>query len=257
MGDALPPRVALVTGAGRRIGRALALGLADEGLDVAVHYHASVEAARRTVEEIAERGRRGWCCRADLADPEAAGRLVDAVTGELGRLDVLVNSAAGFESALLTASDAELWARVLPLNLRAPALLTAAAAKHLGREAREGGRAGLVVNLADLSALFPWRGYAAHGAAKAGLLHLTRVAALELAPQVRVNAIVPGPILPPPGLSEDDAAWREVWERVPLGRPGRLENVTAALTYLLANEFVTGEILTVDGGEHLLGSTKR
>lgn len=249
-------RVALVTGGARRLGRALALGLAEDGLDVAVHYGSSEEAARRTVEDVTRRGAAARPFQADLADPEAPGRLIAAVVGAFGRLDVLVNSAAGFESRPLVETDADLWERVLPVNLRAPMLLLAAAAPHLGRAARAGGPAGLAVNMVDLSALFPWRGYAVHGAAKAGLLQLTRSAALELAPEVRVNAIVPGPILPPPGVAEESEQWRAMGERLPLRRPGRPENVVRALSYLLADDFVTGEALTVDGGEHLLGNTK-
>lgn len=250
-------RVALVTGAGRRLGRAMALRLAEEGLDVAVHYRGSVDGARRTAEEVAERGVEGHTFQADLGRATEPSRLVDAVLERFGRLDVLVNSAATFESAPLGEVDAGLADRVLAVNLRAPLLLVAAAAAHLGRAAPSGGPAGLVVNMVDLSAVFPWRGYAAHGAAKAGLLQLTRTAALELAPAVRVNAILPGPILPPPGVSVDSDAWRAVGESVPLRRPGRPDHVAEALTYLLRNDFVTGEALTVDGGEHLLGSTKR
>lgn len=250
-------RVALVTGAGKRLGRALALRLGEEGLDVAVHYRGSEQEARETVEELEALGVEGRAFRADLAEEGAAARLVEEVAAAFGRLDVLVNSAASFLSRALAESDAALVDRVLAVNLRAPLLLTAAAAPHLGRAAREGGPAGLVVNMIDLSARFPWRGYAVHGAAKAGLLQLTRTAALELAPHVRVNAILPGPILPPPGVSSESEAWRATGERVPLGRPGGPENVARALAYLLENDFVTGEALAVDGGEHLLGSTKR
>ena len=250
-------RTALVTGAAQRLGRALALRLAEEGLDVAVHYRGSEEAARRTAAQLRARGAAAEIFRADLSEPDAPRDLIAAVVDAFGRLDVLVNSAASFLSRPLAESDAELWDRVFPVNLRAPMLLTASAARHLGRAASGGGPAGLVVNMVDLSALHPWRGYAVHGAAKAGLLQLTRTAALELAPSVRVNAIVPGPILPPPGVSEESEVWRRTGERVPLGRPGSPANVAAALSYLLTNDFVTGAALSVDGGEQLLGSTKR
>jgi len=250
-------RTALVTGAAQRLGQALALRLAEEGLDVAVHYRGSEEAARRTAAQLRDRGAAAEIFRAELSEPDAPRDLISAVVDVFGRLDVLVNSAASFLSRPLAESDAELWDRVFAVNLRAPALLTASAAPHLGQAASAGGPAGLVVNMVDLSGLYPWRGYAVHGAAKAGLLQLTRTAALELAPSVRVNAIVPGPILPPPGVSEGSDAWRRTGERVPLGRPGRPANVAAALSYLLTNDFVSGEALSVDGGEHLLGSTKR
>lgn len=250
-------RVALVTGAARRLGRALALRLGQEGLAVAVHYGRSAAQARRTVEELGALGVEARGIQADLADAGAAARLVEEAAAAFGGLDVLVNSAASFESRPLPATDAELVDRVLAVNLRAPLLLLAAAAPHLGRAAAGGGPAGLVVNMLDLSARFPWRGYAVHGAAKAGLAQLTRAAALELAPAVRVNAILPGPILPPPGLSAESDEWRAAGERLPLRRTGGPENVARALSYLLHDDFVTGEVLTVDGGEHLLGNTKR
>jgi NAD(P)-dependent dehydrogenase (short-subunit alcohol dehydrogenase family) len=250
-------RTALVTGAAKRLGQALALRLAEEGFDVAVHYRGSEEAARRTAAQLRERGAAAEVFRADLSEPDAPRDLIAAVVETFGRLDVLVNSAASFLSRPLAESDAALWDRVFPVNLRAPALLTASAAPHLAHAASGGGPAGLVVNMVDLSALYPWRGYAVHGAVKAGLLQLTRTAALELAPSVRVNAIVPGPILPPPGVAEESEAWRRTGERIPLGRPGDPANVAAALSYLLTNDFVTGDVLSVDGGEHLLGSTKR
>jgi pteridine reductase len=249
-------RVALVTGAGRRLGREIALALGRAGFGVAVHHGNSAEAAQATVEELASMGVRAAAVGADLRQPDAIEDLLASVETIFGRLDVLVNSAASFERRPLLEIDATSWDDVLALNLRAPFLCLRAAAPLLARSARAGGEAGAVVNLCDLSAFVPWRGHAHHGSSKAALLHLTRAAALELAPEIRVNAVVPGAILPPPGVAEDSPAWSDVGRRLPLGRVGSARHVTQAVLYLISNDFVTGEALVVDGGELLRGSSK-
>ncbi len=249
-------RVALVTGAARRLGREIALGLAGAGFDIAVHYSSSAAAARATVAELVAGGRRAEALAADLTQPEAISELLAKVEAAFGRLDVLVNSAASFERRSLLEIDAASWDAVLALNLRAPFLCLRAAAPLLARASVSGGEAGVVINLCDLSALAPWRGHAHHGASKAGLLQLTRAAALELAPEIRVNAIVPGAILPPPATTADSPEWRELGRRLPLGRPGDPRNVVQGVLYLVHNDFVTGEVLVIDGGERLRGSGK-
>lgn len=247
-----------MTGAGRRLGRAIALALGRAGCDVAVHYRSSRAAAEATVAELRALGRDAEALGADLTKPADIDALFADLASRFGGLDILVNSAASFERAALADIGWEDWDRVLAINARAPLLclqrslpLFAARARRPGRQ--DGARApAAVINLGDLSGQTPWRGYAHHGASKAALLHLTRCAARELAPEVRVNALVPGPILPPPGEEEGDPAWEARGQRLPLGRTGRPEEVADAVLFLARCEFVTGVALLVDGGEHLL-----
>lgn len=247
----LDNKVALVTGAARRVGRAVALELARRGAGVIVHYGRSEDAARDTAEEIRGHGVPCWPARADLRIPQEIDRLFDRLRGEAPRLDVLVNSAAGFESKPFGDITAEDWDEVLAVNLRAPFLLTQRAARWMEESPRPEHESGLVVNLADLAGVQAWRGFAHHGVSKAGLLHLTRLAARELAPAVRVNAIVPGAILPPPGIEETDELWRQTRKRIPLRRTGSPERVAHTVVYLAENEFVTGAVVHLDGGERL------
>lgn len=237
----LQDRIALVTGGAHRVGRALALALARAGCDVAVHYHSSADEADRTVRDIQALGRRAVPLRADLAEPASAAPLIEETVLALGALDILVNSASLFERAAVADIDVEAWDRVLAVNLRAPFLLSRAAAPHLAR------RRGSIVNIADLSALQPWPSYAHHAVSKAGLVHLTCVLARALAPEVRVNAIAPGTVLPPENGSAEEGAERRL-----LDVAGTPEDVERALLYLVGSPFVTGQVLVVDGGRSLL-----
>lgn len=243
--------VALVTGGAQRLGRAIALALAREGTSISLHYGASAGAAHQTAAEIAALGVEVEPFQADLADPAQITGLIDALEARFGRLDVLVNSAASFQKQSFAEITADDWDRVLAVNLRAPFLLSQAAARLMRSAGRDA--PALIVNLADLSGVHAWKGYAHHAVSKAGLIHLTKVAARELAPDVRVNAIVPGPILPPPGVDETSQRWREIAGRTPLGRAGTAEDVGRAVIFLAQGDFITGVILPVDGGEGLLG----
>ncbi len=243
--------MALVTGAGRRLGRAIALGLAERGSQVIVHYHRSAAAAQEVVAEIGRRGGAAVAIEADLADPAAIERLFEAAVSGWPGLDVVVNNAASFERQAFDQISPADWDRVLALNLRAPFLVIQYAARLMGGSARSA--PGLVVNVADLSGIQVWHEYVQHGVAKAGLLHLTRLAARELAPEVRVNAVVPGAVLPPPGLAETDEAWLDLGQRLPLRRVGKPQDVVHAVCFLAENDFVTGAVIPVDGGEHLVG----
>lgn len=254
----LTDTVALVTGAGRRLGRAIALGLGEAGCDVIVHYGKSREGAEETAETIRVRGNEGIAVRADLSDPREIAALFEAVEDRFGRLDILVNSAASFERAPFDEITVEAWDAVLDLNLRAPFLCAQRAARLMRRTAGRKGllgetdAPGAIMNLADHAGVTTWRGYAHHGVSKAGLLHLTRIAARELAPDVRVNSVIPGPILPPSGESPDSEEWRARGERVPLRRTGDPAHVLEAVLFLTRNDYVTGAELFVDGGERLL-----
>jgi len=236
-------RVALVTGSGKRVGRALAVGLGSEGMKVAVHYHASDAGARETARLIREAGGSAWLVAADLTSGEAPADLIGRVVGEFGGLDVLVNSSAVMERTPLGEVTAMKWDAMMALNLRAPFLLAQAAAPHL-TTAR-----GAIVNIADLAAFETWPAYIPHGISKAGIVYLTRALARTLAPNVRVNGVAPGAVLLPEGWTEQDAA--KLRESTPLARLGSPNDVVAAVLYLLHADYVTGETLIVDGGRHV------
>lgn len=237
----LSGRVALVTGAGRRLGRAIASALAGRGMTVALHHHASGSGAAALRDEIRARGGRAECFAADLSDAEAARALPGRVAAEFGRLDVLVNSAAVMHRLSFEETTIEQWDAIVDLNLRSVFFCTQGAAPFL-RAAR-----GRVVNLADVGGLEPWPAYAAHSVSKAGVVMLTKVLALALAPEVTVNAVAPGAVLVP---DDYDATAREQLARsTPLKRLGSPDDAVAAVVYLLeAGDFVTGSTLVVDGG---------
>ena len=237
-------KVALVTGAGRRLGLAFATALADRGMRVALHHHQSGDGAAALRDAVRARGGEAECFSADLADAEAARALGPAVVARFGGLDVLVNSAAIMEHVGFEDTTPELFDRVMHLNVRSVFFVTQGAAPAL-RTAR-----GRVVNIADLAGLEPWPGYAAHSVSKAGVVMLTKVLARALAPEVNVNAIAPGTVLVP---DEYDAATRQrLAASAPLARLGTPQDAVAALLYLLeGGDFVTGEVLVVDGGRLL------
>ena len=239
----LRDRVALVTGAGRRVGRALAVALGAGGMRVAVHYHGAADGARDTARQVETSGGRAQLVRADLTDGAAAARLIDETVSAFGRLDVLVNSAAIMERTPLGSVTAESWDAMFALNLRAPFLLAQSAAKHL-TEAR-----GAIINIADLAAFETWPAYIPHGISKAGIVYMTRALARTLAPDVRVNAIAPGTVLLPDNWSAEDA--ERLRQTTPLRRLGSPEDVVDAMLYLLRADYVTGETLIVDGGRHV------
>lgn len=236
-------RVALVTGGAHRVGRALALALAREGADVAVHFHAAEEEAERTRAAIEALGRRAVTLRADLADPAAALALPERARRALGPVAVLVNSAALFESKPFADVTPEDWDRVMAVNLRAPFLLLQATAPQLAESN------GVAVNIADVSGLRPWKAFPHHSVSKAALIHLTKVAARSLAPAVRVNCIVPGTVLPPEDYTEEQRV--ESRERTVLGRLGSPADVEEALLFLVRSGFATGSVVVVDGGRLL------
>ena len=239
----LRDRVALVTGAGRRLGRAIADGLGARGMRVAVHYNASAAGAHEAVAAIAAAGGDAVAFSADLSRPDAIARLVAEVAERLGAIDALVNSAAVMERTPFGAVTAEAWDAMFALNLRAPFLLTQAAAPHLTR-AR-----GAVVNIADLAAFETWPAYVPHGISKAGVVQMTRALARTLAPDVRVNAVAPGAVLLPDEWNEESE--QRLASTTPLRRLGTPDDVVAAVAYLLEADYVTGETLVVDGGRHV------
>lgn len=223
------------------MGRSLSLACADAGIDVAVHYNSSAGPADEVVALCRDRGVRAVAIGGDLSRADECRRVVADAEKELGGIDVLVNSAGNFVSgklADLTEDDVD---RALAVNLKAPLFCTQAAAP--GMRARGFGR---VVNIGDVAGIEPWPSFLAHGAAKAGLIHLTRSLAQALAPEVLVNAIAPGTVLMPDGSSPDAEA-RSAAKSV-LGRVGVPADIAQALIYLLEADYVTGHTLVVDGG---------
>ena len=238
-------RAAVVTGGARRVGRAIALGLADAGADVFVHYNSSVEPALAVQAEIEERGVRAATGSVDLSDPGQAPRLIDMATDALGEISILVNSASGFATDTIEDVTLDGWRRSHDLTLAAPVFLTQAFAAALGSEST-----GAVLNVTDVRTSYPYRQHFSYVIAKGGVDAFTRAAALALAPRVRVNAVALGVILPPPG---EDAEYVEALAAdLPLQRVGGTEPVVEAGLSLLQNDFVTGEIVRLDGGGHLV-----
>ncbi len=242
MNLALQGRVALVTGAAKRIGRAVALRLATEGADVVIHYHRSKPEADAAVAEIASLGRRGVALQADLCSLADITRLFQHTTEQFGRLDILVNSAANFLPAHLADTTEKMWDTALDTNLKAPFFCAQAAAPLLKQSH------GVIINFADIGGILPWPGYIPHCASKAGVIMLTKCLAKALAPEVRVNAIAPGTIT----MSGDPSEWEaDFIRRAPLHRTGTTEDVADAISFLMHAEFITGHVLVLDGGRTL------
>ncbi len=238
-------RVALVTGAGTRVGRVIALALGRAGMRVAVHYEGSEQGARETAEEIVSLGSEARPFHGDLIDPATPPRLIEQVVKAFGNLDVLVNSAAVMLQTPVGEVLVEDWEAMFALNLRAPFFLSQAAARAMGE------RGGAIVNIADLAAFETWSGYIPHSISKAGIIQMTRGLAHALAPKIRVNAIAPGVVLLPEGWSQDQSD--RLVATTPLGRLGTPEDVAQAVLYLLSADFVTGDTVIVDGGRHVRG----
>lgn len=235
--------LAVVTGAARRLGRALALTLARRGYGIILHYRTSAAEAVRTADEIRALGIPVHLVCADLADVEQIPAIFAAVEAAGGNLAVLVNSAAVMRRADWRRLSPAAWDATLAVNLRAPFLLARQAAASM----RSGG---LIVNLTDVGARKTWTGYVDYVVSKAGLEALTRLLARALAPQVRVNAIAPGLVLPSDDFPPAD--WDALVGRTPMRRAVSPDEVAAALVFLLDNPSITGQTLVVDGGYSLI-----
>jgi pteridine reductase len=238
-------KVAVVTGGAVRIGRALSLALADAGADVVVHHSNSAAEGNAAAAEIVSRGRRALAISADFSDPVPAAQSIFAeATKAFGRVDILINSAAIFGSATLASTTESDWERHFAINLKAPCFLCREfSARHAP------GSPGCIINIVDWRALRPRPGNLAYTLTKAALVTLTEILAQELAPDVRVNAVAPGAILPPPGAGADYLD--RLANKIPLRRTGSVDDVTAAVLYLVRSDFITGDVLCVTGGEQL------
>jgi NAD(P)-dependent dehydrogenase (short-subunit alcohol dehydrogenase family) len=242
-GLTLKGRVALVTGAAKRLGRHVALHLAREGADIAVHYGKSETEAHTLVEEIEKQGRRAAAFSADLTNVQAIPFLIEQVAGHFGRLDILINSAANFLRAKFGETTQKSWDASLDTNLRAPFFCAQAAAPYLSKSGK-----GVIINFADIGGLLGWPEFLPHCISKSGVILMTRALAKELAPDIPVNAIAPGMV----SLPEDPPEWDQNYSRrAPLKRSGRPGEIADAVTFLINLEFATGQVLVLDGGRSL------
>jgi NAD(P)-dependent dehydrogenase (short-subunit alcohol dehydrogenase family) len=241
----LAGKTALVTGAARRIGRAVSLALAASGSNVVVHHSRSVSDAEALVSELSRHGVRATAVRADLGEPDEAEALVALAEERAGHLDVLVNNASVFEPETLEAATLDHLVRSVKVNAWAPFVLTRAFARRSGR--------GRVVNLLDTRISGIDLAHVGYVLGKDLLAVLTRMTAVAFAPGLTVNAVAPGLILPPPG--EDEAYLARLVRDLPLKRHGGADDVVRAVLFLLESDFVTGQVVFVDGGRHLLEAT--
>ena len=233
--------VVLVTGGIRRVGQAIALGLAGRGAHVAVSYRSSARDAADTVRAIEDLGARGFAVRANLSKAADAQRLVRRVHERFGRLDALVNSAANFERVPFERLTERHWDQTIDTNLKGPFLC----ALYASRLMRRGGK---IINIADWAGVRPYRDYLPYCVSKAGVIGLTKALAKELAPRIQVVAIAPGPMLPPHDMTA--AARRRIAARVPLKRWGSPQDIAATAIFLIeGTDFMTGSTVFVDGGQ--------
>ena len=237
-------KVAIVTGGAVRLGKALALALAERGARLAIHYGSSAGPAQETVRQIQAMGTDATAIQADLSQSGQAASIVERAVAHFGQVDILVNSAAIFEPGDWDDTTEANWDRHFAINLKSPFFLSQAFAAHVGRE-----RAAHIVNIADWRGVRPGTDHVAYTLTKAALIAMTKSLALALAPSIQVNAIAPGMILPPPGK---DRAYLERWaHKIPAQRVGSPEEIAKALVFLLRSDFVTGELIFVTGGQHL------
>lgn len=242
IGTSLQGRVVLVTGAGQRVGQAIAVALGAEGARVGVHFHRSSGGAAATVSAIEAAGGEAFAVQGDLGDPATPDALVAAMVARFGTLHALVNSAASMRRTPLDTLTVAQWDEVFALNLRGPFFLALAAAKAMP----EAG--GVIVNISDHMAFESWPAFMPHSLAKAGVASMTHALAAALAPKVRVNGVAPGAVLAPPSWPEEEQ--RRFADATPLRRIGTPDDVAGAVRYLLTAPYVTGQLLFVDGGRH-------
>jgi pteridine reductase len=241
----LEGKTAVVTGGAVRLGKALALALAREGVRLALHYNSSAAPAEETVDQIRALGSDALAVQADLSQPSQAPFVLQRAADHFGQVDILINSAAVFQSADLAHTTEGLWDRHFAINLKSPFFLCQAFAAHVGKIRRAH-----IVSIADWRGLRPDTAYLAYSLTKAGVISMTGALALALAPNIQVNAIAPGAILPPPG--KDQSYLDQLAQKVPVRRVGSPDEIARTLIYLLTSDFVTGETIFVTGGEHLI-----
>ena len=242
----LKGKTALVTGGGVRVGKAITLALAQAGANVVINYSRSAQEAEETAVAARALGVGALPVMADISDPEQVARMVSQADERFGGVDVLVNSASLWAKTSIPTTDVTQWRRIIGIALDGAFYCSNAIAPHMLAKGE-----GAIINIVDLSAWQPFPNYAAHSVAKAGLLALTRQLAVELAPAVRVNAVAPGPVLPPPEYTP--AMIEHTASKTLLGRWGTPADISQAVLFLLQADYVNGDCLIVDGGERLGG----
>lgn len=238
----LEGQVALITGAAKRIGRSIALRLASDGADIVINYASSKPEAEELVAEIKSMGRRAIAVQADVSHRSDVQKLFTATENEFGRLDILVNNSGTFFAAKFEELTEDQWDHILNVNLKSQFLCAQSAAPIMKRQGR-----GRIINLSSLGGLLPWPAYTHYCVSKAGCIMLTRCLARALGPEILVNSVAPGAIQFPGEPHDEDYI-----QRVPLHRTGTGEDIAQAVAYLAAADFVTGQILVVDGGRSLV-----
>ncbi len=241
----LTNKIALVTGSAHRVGKHIALSLAQEGCQVIIHYNQSKDEALKTMQAIVDQGVGASSMQADLSRHEEIIQLFKEVDKEFKGLDILINSAAILKPKGFLEVELSDWNQTMALNLKGAFFCLQQAAIRM--QARGGGA---VVNISDVIGLRPWAKYPVHSISKAGVEMLTKVAAIDLAPDIRVNAVAPGPVLPPERMSP--TRWEQLAQGSLLQRNGTPEDVAKAVIFLLKNDYITGETVVVDGGMRLM-----
>lgn len=234
---------ALITGASKRIGKSIAEHLSGKGWNVAIHFNYSEKAAKKLVQQLSEKfpGQKFKAFQADLKNINDVLKLIPTVLSDMGTLDLLINNASVFEKGYLKETSPELYQRQMDVNLRAPFFLIHDFAKHCNK--------GVIINFVDTRITTNKTNFSAYSISKKGLWELTKMAALEFAPEIRVNAIAPGVSLAPEDENED-YLWN-LAENIPMKRPGGIEPILKSVDYILENNHLTGQLLFADGGENL------
>jgi len=238
-------KVALVTGAAKRLGRSIALALAERGAELVIHYRDSEREAQELLALLKRAGGKPVAVRGDVSVAADVDRIVETAMQAFGRIEILVNNAAIFYRTPFEKVTEEDWDRFLDVNLKGPFLLC----RRIGGIMLRQGR-GKIISLADLAGLKVWAEYIPYSVSKAGLIALTQGLAKALAPAVQVNAVAPGAVLLPEGTTPEER--ERAIRRIPLDRLGTPEDIARAVVYLIRNDFITGEVLRLDGGQHLL-----
>ena len=241
-------KVALITGSAKRIGRFTAIELARRGARVAIHYRNSVEEAHETLRQIQANGGSGALFQADLLDLHAIQNMYRGLERQLGGLDILVNSASTFHTSTAGETSGELWDEQLNSNARAPFFVAQAAAQMMMRGGV--GSHGKIVNIVDVAGELIWPGYFAYSVSKAALIAVNRGLAKAYAPSIQVNGIAPGPVLFPDHYTDEQK--KSAIERTLLKREGHPSDIVNAVVFLIENDYITGEIIHVDGGRHIM-----
>ena len=238
----LEGRTAIVTGGAKRVGRGITLTLARAGANVVINYNSSADDAEQTAHDAEALGVGAMAVQASVSDYDAVQAMVAAATDRFGTVDVLVNNASSFVADPLPTDDLSIWHQSIDTLVHGPFYCANAVAPTM-----LAGEGGVIIGIGDLSAFEPWPGFAGHAVGKGAIITLTRQLALELAPTIRANAVVPGPALRPHNY--DDAKYARTASKTLLGRWGTPEEMAHAVQFLIEADYVTGEVVTVDGGQ--------